>query len=164
MGPDPGALRPLRLASQLANSWDIASELARACSFSSPRWHTLTVAGAGVSLKSVRYEAQTGEALAVGLRARAGTGLSSRPSLRCRRLTKSTLLLIPLFGVHYMVFAVFPIGISSKYQILFELCIGSFQVHLGRDRALPPAWRVASDDPFSFSGPGGGGSLLFSQQ
>lgn len=27
-----------------------------------------------------------------------------------------------------MLFAVFPIGISSKYQILFELCIGSFQV------------------------------------
>ena len=26
-----------------------------------------------------------------------------------------------------MVFAVFPIKISSKYQILFELCIGSFQ-------------------------------------
>lgn len=24
-----------------------------------------------------------------------------------------------------MLFAVFPIGISSKYQILFELCIGS---------------------------------------
>ncbi|XP_059963983.1 vasoactive intestinal polypeptide receptor 2 isoform X1 [Mesoplodon densirostris] len=44
-----------------------------------------------------------------------------------KRLTKSTLLLIPLFGVHYMVFAVLPIGISSKYQILFELCIGSFQ-------------------------------------
>lgn len=50
------------------------------------------------------------------------------PSLRYRRLAKSTLLLIPLFGVHYMVFAVFPIGISSKYQILFELCLGSFQV------------------------------------
>uniref|UniRef100_A0A9L0SPW4 Vasoactive intestinal peptide receptor 2 n=1 Tax=Equus caballus TaxID=9796 RepID=A0A9L0SPW4_HORSE len=44
-----------------------------------------------------------------------------------RRLAKSTLLLIPLFGVHYMVFAVFPMGISSKYQILFELCLGSFQ-------------------------------------
>ncbi|XP_057354432.1 vasoactive intestinal polypeptide receptor 2-like isoform X3 [Manis pentadactyla] len=43
------------------------------------------------------------------------------------RLTKSTLLLIPLFGVHYVVFAVFPIGISSTYQILLELCIGSFQ-------------------------------------
>ncbi|XP_032161127.1 vasoactive intestinal polypeptide receptor 2 isoform X2 [Mustela erminea] len=44
-----------------------------------------------------------------------------------KRLAKSTLLLIPLFGAHYMVFAVFPIGISSKYQILFELCVGSFQ-------------------------------------
>lgn len=53
-----------------------------------------------------------------------------RLPLSARRLTKSTLLLIPLFGVHYMVFAVFPIGISSKYQILFELCAGSFQVRV----------------------------------
>ncbi|XP_060104105.1 vasoactive intestinal polypeptide receptor 2 [Heteronotia binoei] len=44
-----------------------------------------------------------------------------------KRLTKSTLLLIPLFGVHYMLFAVFPIRISQKYQIIFELCLGSFQ-------------------------------------
>ncbi|XP_077159401.1 vasoactive intestinal polypeptide receptor 2 [Paroedura picta] len=44
-----------------------------------------------------------------------------------KRLAKSTLLLIPLFGVHYMVFAVFPIRISQKYQIIFELCLGSFQ-------------------------------------
>nr|XP_060638549.1 vasoactive intestinal polypeptide receptor 2 [Anolis sagrei ordinatus] len=42
-----------------------------------------------------------------------------------KRLTKSTLLLIPLFGVHYTVCAVFPIG--SRYQIIFELCVGSFQ-------------------------------------
>ncbi|KAG8506102.1 Vasoactive intestinal polypeptide receptor 2 [Galemys pyrenaicus] len=44
-----------------------------------------------------------------------------------KRLAKSTLLLIPLFGIHYMVFAVFPIGVSATYQLLFELCAGSFQ-------------------------------------
>ncbi|CAJ0950624.1 unnamed protein product [Ranitomeya imitator] len=44
-----------------------------------------------------------------------------------KRLTKSTLLLIPLFGVHYMVFAVFPISSFNDCQIWFELCIGSFQ-------------------------------------
>uniref|UniRef100_A0A8C8S3M0 Vasoactive intestinal peptide receptor 2 n=1 Tax=Pelusios castaneus TaxID=367368 RepID=A0A8C8S3M0_9SAUR len=44
-----------------------------------------------------------------------------------KRLAKSTLLLIPLFGAHYMVFAVYPIPISSHYQIIFELCLGSFQ-------------------------------------
>ncbi|ERE72588.1 vasoactive intestinal polypeptide receptor [Cricetulus griseus] len=53
--------------------------------------------------------------------------LPDDPSFVWRRLAKSTLLLIPLFGVHYMVFAAFPIGISSTYQILFELCVGSFQ-------------------------------------
>ncbi|ELK37999.1 Vasoactive intestinal polypeptide receptor 2 [Myotis davidii] len=43
------------------------------------------------------------------------------------RLAKSTLLLIPLFGIHYMVFAVLPTGTSSRYRLLFELCVGSFQ-------------------------------------
>ncbi|XP_060051672.1 vasoactive intestinal polypeptide receptor 2 [Erinaceus europaeus] len=43
-----------------------------------------------------------------------------------RRLAKSTLLLIPLFGIHYVVFAVLPV-VPSSYQILFELCVGSFQ-------------------------------------
>nr|KAF6419682.1 vasoactive intestinal peptide receptor 2 [Rousettus aegyptiacus] len=44
-----------------------------------------------------------------------------------KRLAKSTLLLIPLFGVHYVVFAVVPMGISFKYQLTFELGVGSFQ-------------------------------------
>ncbi|NWX74953.1 VIPR2 protein, partial [Alca torda] len=43
------------------------------------------------------------------------------------RLAKSTLLLIPLFGVHYTVFALFPDRSSNNYKIIFELCLGSFQ-------------------------------------
>ncbi|MEE6467237.1 hypothetical protein FKM82_007170, partial [Ascaphus truei] len=42
-----------------------------------------------------------------------------------KRLTKSTLLLIPLFGVHFVVFTVLPV--FNEYQIWFELCVGSFQ-------------------------------------
>lgn len=85
---------------------------------------------------------------------------------RGRRLAKSTLLLIPLFGIHYTVFAVLPIGVSSKYRILFELCGGSFQVCVG-GAGRPPRgeWPLmVSDDPFSPAGPGGGSSLLLSEQ
>ncbi|XP_053944726.1 vasoactive intestinal polypeptide receptor 1 isoform X3 [Cuculus canorus] len=44
------------------------------------------------------------------------------------RLTKSTLLLIPLFGVHYMVFALFPEHIGVDVRLYFELVLGSYQV------------------------------------
>uniref|UniRef100_A0AAY3ZZF5 Vasoactive intestinal peptide receptor 2 n=1 Tax=Denticeps clupeoides TaxID=299321 RepID=A0AAY3ZZF5_9TELE len=44
-----------------------------------------------------------------------------------RRLAKSTLLLIPLFGIHYVVFVSLNESMAD-YKIFFDLAIGSFQV------------------------------------
>uniref|UniRef100_A0AAY4CK67 Adenylate cyclase activating polypeptide 1a (pituitary) receptor type I n=1 Tax=Denticeps clupeoides TaxID=299321 RepID=A0AAY4CK67_9TELE len=43
------------------------------------------------------------------------------------RLARSTLLLIPLFGIHYMVFAFSPEDVSKRERMVFELGLGSFQ-------------------------------------
>ncbi|XP_056305556.1 growth hormone releasing hormone receptor, like [Danio aesculapii] len=44
-----------------------------------------------------------------------------------RRLTKSTLLLIPLFGSHYMIFSFLPDYFNMGLRLCIELCLGSFQ-------------------------------------
>lgn len=43
------------------------------------------------------------------------------------RLAKSTLLLIPLFGIHYVMFAFFPDNFKAQVKMVFELVVGSFQ-------------------------------------
>lgn len=45
-----------------------------------------------------------------------------------RRLSRSTLLLIPLFGTHYIVFNFLPEYTSLGIRLYLELCFGSFQV------------------------------------
>ncbi|XP_062843808.1 vasoactive intestinal polypeptide receptor [Trichomycterus rosablanca] len=43
------------------------------------------------------------------------------------RLAKSTLLLIPLFGINYIIFAFMPHHIQSYVRLVFDLILGSFQ-------------------------------------
>uniref|UniRef100_A0A8B9GQD7 Vasoactive intestinal peptide receptor 1a n=1 Tax=Astyanax mexicanus TaxID=7994 RepID=A0A8B9GQD7_ASTMX len=43
------------------------------------------------------------------------------------RLAKSTLLLIPLFGINYFIFAFMPRHVQSYVRLVFDLVLGSFQ-------------------------------------
>lgn len=47
---------------------------------------------------------------------------------RFRRLAKSTLLLIPLFGMNFIVFAFIPEQVKTELRLVFDLILGSFQV------------------------------------
>ncbi|KAJ8314347.1 hypothetical protein KUTeg_008908 [Tegillarca granosa] len=53
-----------------------------------------------------------------------------RDPKRYRKLTKATLILIPLFGVHYITFIAIPNCLEEKYQVIrlyVELTLNSFQ-------------------------------------
>uniref|UniRef100_A0A3Q1D6D2 Growth hormone releasing hormone receptor b n=1 Tax=Amphiprion ocellaris TaxID=80972 RepID=A0A3Q1D6D2_AMPOC len=54
-------------------------------------------------------------------------GVGGNDTSHFKRLAKSTLLLIPLFGMHYMVFAILPEQTGAKARIFIELGLGSFQ-------------------------------------
>ncbi|XP_053266428.1 growth hormone-releasing hormone receptor [Podarcis raffonei] len=53
--------------------------------------------------------------------------ISFNNSSQYRRLCKSTLLLIPLFGTHYIIFNFLPDYANVGVRLSLELCIGSFQ-------------------------------------
>uniref|UniRef100_A0A8C9QWX9 Vasoactive intestinal polypeptide receptor 1-like n=1 Tax=Scleropages formosus TaxID=113540 RepID=A0A8C9QWX9_SCLFO len=46
------------------------------------------------------------------------------------RLAKSTLLLIPLFGINYIIFAFIPEDWNTDVRMVFDLILGSFQLSL----------------------------------
>ncbi|XP_035990158.1 pituitary adenylate cyclase-activating polypeptide type I receptor [Fundulus heteroclitus] len=54
-------------------------------------------------------------------------GVGGNDTSHFKRLAKSTLLLIPLFGMHYMVFAFLPEHTGAEARIFIELGLGSFQ-------------------------------------
>uniref|UniRef100_A0A8C4NFW5 G-protein coupled receptors family 2 profile 1 domain-containing protein n=1 Tax=Eptatretus burgeri TaxID=7764 RepID=A0A8C4NFW5_EPTBU len=62
-----------------------------------------------------------------------------------RRLVKSTLLLIPLFGIHYILFAftpdMVPFFLSLEIRLYFELSLGSFQGFVVVQAELKRKWR-----------------------
>ncbi|KAF0046800.1 hypothetical protein F2P81_000433 [Scophthalmus maximus] len=58
----------------------------------------------------------------------------------CMRLAKSTLFLIPLFGMHYTVFAFLPENTGVAARLYIELGLGSFQIssHIVISSGLQP--------------------------
>ncbi|XP_059181194.1 growth hormone releasing hormone receptor 2 [Centropristis striata] len=55
------------------------------------------------------------------------TRVNQRETHLYRTLLRSTLLLVPLFGIHFMVFALIPEHVGVGARLCFELVLGSFQ-------------------------------------
>ncbi|XP_040911602.1 vasoactive intestinal polypeptide receptor-like [Toxotes jaculatrix] len=53
--------------------------------------------------------------------------IGRKESNQYSRLAKSTLLLIPLFGINYIIFAFIPEDIHPQIRMVFDLILGSFQ-------------------------------------
>ncbi|XP_029971350.1 vasoactive intestinal polypeptide receptor-like isoform X2 [Salarias fasciatus] len=53
--------------------------------------------------------------------------IGRKESNQYSRLAKSTLLLIPLFGINYIIFAFIPDHIHPQVRLVFDLILGSFQ-------------------------------------
>ncbi|XP_068197216.1 vasoactive intestinal polypeptide receptor-like [Antennarius striatus] len=53
--------------------------------------------------------------------------IGRKESNQYSRLAKSTLLLIPLFGINFIIFAFIPDDVHSKVRMVFDLILGSFQ-------------------------------------
>ncbi|XP_061151841.1 vasoactive intestinal polypeptide receptor-like isoform X3 [Syngnathus typhle] len=53
--------------------------------------------------------------------------IGRKESNQYSRLAKSTLLLIPLFGINYIIFAFIPDHIHPQLRMVFDLILGSFQ-------------------------------------
>uniref|UniRef100_A0A8C6LIK3 Vasoactive intestinal peptide receptor 1a n=1 Tax=Nothobranchius furzeri TaxID=105023 RepID=A0A8C6LIK3_NOTFU len=54
--------------------------------------------------------------------------IGRKESNQYSRLAKSTLLLIPLFGINYIIFAFIPDHVHPQLRMVFDLVLGSFQV------------------------------------
>lgn len=85
-----------------------------------------------------------------------------------RRLAKSTLTLIPLLGVHEVVFAFVTDehaqGTLRSAKLFFDLFLSSFQVPALPCSRLAPSWPRCGPDCLLSPGLAGGCSVLFPQQ
>lgn len=116
---------------------------------------------AGVQSRCAELVCRAGVQSCWGVKVRKGQGGISNSRLgslglllSCRRLSKSTLLLIPLFGIHYIIFNFLPDSAGLAVRLPLELGLGSFQVRAptgtpslspwaGGSGRCPKAWQTS---------------------